>query len=180
MSTLGIVAWLTGLPSSGKTTLGTEVAAALRGQGIPVIELDGDVVRGALVPSPGYDAQGRADFYETLGRLAALLAHQGHVVVVAATASRAAFRAGARKLAPRFIEVFVDVPVEECSRRDAKGLYAAGTRSLPGLDAPYEAPLRPEIRVQSSGPAAVACVVEAIHAIVRPDGPHPELDVPGR
>jgi adenylylsulfate kinase len=136
----GVVVWLTGLPSSGKSTLSAKIATALRGDGIATVELDGDAVRAAIVPAHGYDDASRDAFYETLARLAALLALQGLVVLVPATAHRAAFRDRARAMAPRFVLVFVDVPVEECARRDAKGLYARATPGLPGSTATYERP----------------------------------------
>ena len=88
----GVVVWLTGLPSSGKSTLARRVAATLRAAGRAVALLDGDEVRACLVPSPGYDDAGRGAFYATLARLAALLAHQGLVVLVPATAHRAEYR----------------------------------------------------------------------------------------
>ncbi len=145
----GAVVWITGLPSSGKSTLAGRLGERLREGGHPSCMLDGDEVRAALVPSPGYTDEARDAFYATLARLAALLATQGLVVVVPATAHKAAYRADARRLAPRFVEVHVAVPAEECRRRDAKGLYAsteAGRASgLPGADLAYEPPLDPEV-----------------------------------
>lgn len=157
----GVVVWLTGLPSSGKSTLAGAVAAVLRGRE-RVVVLDGDEVRQALVPPPGYGEVERADFYETLARLAALLARQGHVVLVPATAHRRAFRAHARALAPAFVEVLVDTPLEECRRRDAKGLYARGDALLPGLGAAYERPERPEVTVTPGDDDAVPRVLHAL------------------
>jgi adenylylsulfate kinase len=143
------VVWLTGLPSSGKSTLARRIAARLRAAGRAALVLDGDEVRAALVPAPGYDEPGRAAFYETLARLAALVAREGVVAVVAATAHRRAFRDAARALAPRFLEVWLDVPAETCASRDAKGLWAAARAgrapSLPGPGAPYEPPERPDV-----------------------------------
>ena len=107
-----------------------------------------------MPPSARRDEAARAGFYATLARLAALIASQGLVVIVAATASRRAFRDEARALAPRFVEVFVDVPASACVARDAKGLYAAEregrAHDLPGADAIYEGPTRPDV-VASGG-----------------------------
>jgi adenylylsulfate kinase len=158
----GLVAWITGLPSSGKSTLAAHVVRALGGD---AVVLDGDAVRAAIVPPHGYDDAGRADFYETLARLAALVAGSEKVVLVPATAARSAFRDRARRLAPAFVEVFLDVPLEECARRDAKGLYAAGTAHLPGIAAPYERPEAADVVVQDAGPASVERVVRAIRAV---------------
>src|SRR5262245_34057334 len=101
----GVVVWFTGLPASGKSTLARAVRKALRARAQDAVLLDGDQVRASLVPAPGYDEVGRGDFYESLARLAALLARQGLVVLVPATAHRAIFRQRARLLAPRFVEV---------------------------------------------------------------------------
>ncbi|MFO0762586.1 MAG: adenylyl-sulfate kinase [Byssovorax sp.] len=145
----GVVLWLTGLPSSGKSTLARKIHAQLARRGRASCVLDGDEVRASLVPAPGYTPEARDAFYATLGRLAALLARQGLAVLVPATAHRAAYRAEARALAPAFVEIHVTTPAAECARRDAKGLYAAtaaGKASgLPGADLGYEAPEAPEI-----------------------------------
>ena len=148
---LGTIVWLTGLPSSGKSTLAARVADALRVRGHDaVVVLDGDALRAAIVPAHGYDDASRADFYETLARVAAMLAAQGLDILVPATAHRRAYRARARALAPAgFVEVFVDTTPERCRERDAKGLYAQaaageGAAMLPGIGADYEAPEAPE------------------------------------
>ena len=156
--------WITGLPASGKSTLAARLERRLRGLGRAAAVLDGDEVREALVPRPGYSPQERDAFYETLARLAALLARRGLSVLVAATAPRRAHRASARSLAPRFVEVFVDVPAEECARRDPKGLWAqarAGAApTLPGAGVPYEPPEAPEVRARGGeDDAAVEAVL---------------------
>lgn len=142
----GTVVWLTGLPRSGKSTLAKAARAGLLAAGRPTLLLDGDAVRAALVPPPGYDEAGREAFYATLARLAALCASQGLIVLVPATAHRRAFREAARALAPRFLEVFVDTPVETCRARDRRALYAgAASAQLPGAGVAYEPPLAPDL-----------------------------------
>jgi adenylylsulfate kinase len=172
----GAVVWITGLPSSGKSTLAARIATRLRATGWQAALLDGDQVRAALDPRPGYDAESRSRYYGTLARLAALLAKQGLVVVVAATAHRRAFRERARALAPRFIEVYVDVPVETCAARDTKGLYAASRRGavteLPGAGSGFEPPEAPDV-VASGGedlaaPTAVLALVAQTPQISTP------------
>lgn len=165
----GGVVWITGLPSSGKSTLAGRALRALRGEGLASCLLDGDEVRDALVPRPGYDAAGRDSFYETLARLSALLARQGLVVIVPATAHRRAYRERARALSPRLVEVFVDVPLSICRERDAKGLYrAAGAGEvggLPGADVAYEPPRAPEIVARGGeDEAALQAIVSAARA----------------
>jgi adenylylsulfate kinase len=164
----GSVVWLTGLPSSGKSLLATRVFELLSQQNVPSCVLDGDEVRAALSPAPGYDEQGRRSFYATLGQLAALLAGQGLVVLVPATANRRAFRDAARDAAPHFVEVFVDVPLDVCRSRDAKGLYekaqAGEVADMPGADANYETPSAPDV-IAAGGEDAAAR--ERIVAIVK-------------
>jgi adenylylsulfate kinase len=143
----GVVAWFTGLPSSGKSTLAAAVAGELRLRGTDAVTLDSDDVRASLVPPLGYDDDARARLYAMLARLAALVARQGHVVLVPATAHRRAFRAEARALAPSFVEIFVDTPLAECARRDTKGLYAARVAQAPGAGIAYEPPEAAEIVV---------------------------------
>ena len=146
----GAVAWVTGLPSSGKSTFARRVRDRLRAEGRAALLLDGDEVRAALVPSHGYDEAARAAFYETLGNLALSVAGQGFVAIVAATANRRAFRDRVRARARRFVEIFVDVPAEVCAARDAKGLWAraraGGAPTLPGAGAVYERPAAPDAR----------------------------------
>lgn len=162
----GLVAWLTGLPSSGKSTLAEAAAARLRASGVHVLVLDGDAVRAVLRPAPTYDALGRDDFYATLSGLAALLARQGAVVLVPATANQAAFRERARAEAPAFLEVFVDVPLETCAARDSKGLYArakagdASAATMPGSGATYERPTQPDL-VTHGDPSDVERLAQA-------------------
>jgi adenylylsulfate kinase len=159
----GILVWFTGLPSSGKTTLANRVAGALAAAGRAHCVLDGDAVRAAMVPSPGYDPASRADFYATLARLAALLAGQGLIVLVPATAHRRVFREKARALAPRFVEVFVSTGIDV-----AMGLYhasrAGGLAGLPGAEVEYEAPEAPDVVARGDGEdqEALARLLEAI------------------
>lgn len=162
----GLVVWFTGLPSSGKSTLAQRVAAEL-GDHAQVVTLDGDEVRAALRPEPGYTDEERDAFYETLARLAALLARQGCVVLVPATANLRYFRERARKLAPSYFEVFVDTPPEVCRRRDTKGLYARAETNLPGAGVAFEAPQEPELVIKPDDQAAPARIAAAIFAFQR-------------
>jgi adenylylsulfate kinase len=138
------VVWITGLPSSGKSTLAARLQRRLAG----AVVLDGDDVRTAI-EMHGYDPAARDSFYRVLARLAALVARQGLIAIVAATSPSRMHRTYAREVAPRFIEVFVDTPLAECTRRDAKGLYAVarsgGVANLPGDTAAYEHPTSPNV-----------------------------------
>ncbi len=164
---IGCVVWFTGPPASGKTTLADRVARALAATGRAPCVLDGDAVRAALVPSPGYDPASRADFYETLARLAGMLAHQGLVVLVPATAHLRAFRQRARAHAPRFVEVLLGTDLATCHARDDKGLYrasrASGLTGLPGADLDYEPPESPDVvALGGEDDEAVARILAAI------------------
>lgn len=145
--TEGAIVWFTGLPSAGKSTLARALRERLAAGAVTSCVLDGDDVRAALVPPLGYDAEAREQFYTTLGNLAILLAGQGMVVLVAATAHLRRYRERVQKSGVASFEVWVDVPLEEVRRRDSKGLYsafAAGRgHSLPGEDLPYEPPANP-------------------------------------
>jgi adenylylsulfate kinase len=158
----GLVAWFTGLPSSGKTTLAAAVAGELRLRGITAVTLDSDELRGLIQLPLGYDDASRDALYGMLARLAATIARQGHVVLVPATAHRRAYRDAARARAPAFLEVFVDTPLEECKRRDTKGLYAREVAEAPGAGIAYEQPLSPDLRVQTGASDVAAMIAERI------------------
>jgi adenylylsulfate kinase len=143
------IVWFTGLPSSGKSTLATGVRDRLRAQGIACVVLDSDAVRKAALSNLGYSPTERDTFYAALGGLAVLIANQGVVVLVAATAPRRAHRQAVRERVSQFLEIYVDVPPAECARRDPKGLYAAALRGqrshVPGIDTEYQPPIAPEL-----------------------------------
>jgi adenylylsulfate kinase len=164
----GVVVWFTGLPRAGKSTLAGAVRARLGERGTRAIVLDGDEVRAALVPPPAYDDDGRDRFYGTLGRLAALLARQGLVVLVPATAHRRSYREAARAAAPAFVEVHVAAPVAECETRDPAGLYRSDARgALPGVGVAYEPPESPDVLAAGGEDAdAAARTVAAIEALL--------------
>jgi len=164
----GIVVWFTGLPSAGKTTLARGVQRTLSERGVLSCVFDSDELRAVLAPTVGYSDGARAEFYRTLAGLGALLARQGLVVLVAATAHRREYRAMARELAPRFVEVWVTTSLDECRKRDDKGLYAAAALepgTLPGVDVPYEVPQQAEV---SASGGHDAWAIEQILALVAP------------
>jgi adenylylsulfate kinase len=156
----GIVLWFTGLPQSGKSTLAMRVRDRLANE--PCVLLDSDAVR-AAIGTEGYGAADRDAFYRMLGGIAGLLAGQGHVVLVAATAPRRAHRELARRAAPRFVEIWVRTPRELCEARDTKGLYARARAGdapmLPGVGVPYEPPLAPEIVADGGHDDAAAAAI---------------------
>jgi adenylylsulfate kinase len=167
----GAVIWITGLPSSGKSLLAERAWRRLLHEKRPCVLLDGDMVRDALRPAPGYDEAGRQSFYETLAHLSTSLARQGHVVLVPATAHLRSFRAMARKLAPHFIEVYVHATPDLCAQRDPKGLYARARAGeiagLPGVDVVYEPPESPDVvALGGYDEEAVGKIVRAVADLV--------------
>jgi adenylylsulfate kinase len=156
----GFAIWLTGLPSSGKTTVAHALSCLLNERGILVQILDSDDLRRRLTPNPTYSAEERDWFYDIITFLADLLTTNGVNVLIAATASRRAYRQAARDRIPRFAEVHVECAPQVCRVRDPKGLWERADRgeiaNLPGASAPYEAPNAPEARVDTARYSAEA------------------------
>lgn len=145
----GLTVWLTGLPSAGKTTVAHALEKRLLAAGYRVEVLDGDVLRAHLTRGLGFSREDREENVRRIGFVAHLLSRNGVVVVVSVISPYRAVRDELRELhAGRFFEVHVATPVEVCSDRDVKGLYArqrAGELTgLTGVDDPYEAPVQPD------------------------------------
>lgn len=162
----GAIVWFTGLPASGKSTLAERTRAHLRSCGRAAVVLDGDAVRGALGEHLYGDGE-RDAFYDKLADLAALLAGQDVIALVAATAPRRAHRDRARATGSPFVEVWVRAEVAQCEQRDPKGLYARARRgeisSLPGIGTPYEAPEHPDVIADGGRDgAAVAAIARLL------------------
>lgn len=169
----GATVWLTGLPSAGKTTVATAVGERLRARGVPVEVLDGDAVREHLSAGLGFSRADRDTNVARIGFVAELLARNG-VLVLAAVISpyadaRDAVRARHAASGTPFLEVHVATPVEVCSVRDVKGLYArqrAGEISgLTGVDDVYEAPLAPELLLRTDNSTLDASVDAVLAAL---------------
>ncbi|MFJ6664469.1 adenylyl-sulfate kinase [Streptomyces sp. NPDC091383] len=155
--TTGATVWLTGLPSAGKTTIARELADRLRAGGRRVEVLDGDEIREFLSAGLGFSRQDRHTNVRRIGFVAELLARNGVLTLVPVIApyadSRHAVRERHEENATPYLEVHVATPVEVCSVRDVKGLYAkqaAGELTgLTGVDDPYEEPAEPDLRIES-------------------------------
>jgi adenylylsulfate kinase len=153
----GATVWLTGLPSAGKTTIAFALAERLRGDGHRVEVLDGDEIRTFLSAGLGFSREDRHQNVQRIGFVAELLASHGVKVLAPVIAPYADSREAVRKrhdaAGTAYVEVHVATPVEVCSDRDVKGLYAkqrAGEISgLTGVDDPYEAPERPDGRIEA-------------------------------
>jgi bifunctional enzyme CysN/CysC len=149
----GVVLWLTGLSSAGKSTIAEELSDRLRAAGKKVEVLDGDTVRQRLCQDLGFSKQDRDENVQRIGFVAGLLAKNGVIVIVAAISPYRAARDEVRRQIPGFIEVYVNAPLNICEGRDVKGLYRkARTGVLPkftGVDDPYEPPLQPEVECRT-------------------------------
>jgi adenylylsulfate kinase len=155
----GFVVWLTGLSAAGKSTIGRIVADELERRGLLVDRLDGDVVRQHLSAGLGFSKEDRDTNIARIGWVASRLARAGAAVVVSAISPYEEARQRARALTEGahaiFVEVYVATSLEECARRDPKGLYAkayAGELAeFTGVSDPYEEPARPELRIETEG-----------------------------
>ena len=145
----GLTLWLTGLPSAGKSTLAQALVKTLDGRGVKVIILDGDEIRERLSKGLGFSKADRDENIRRIAYVARLLTEAGALVVVAAISPYRAVRDAARAEIVRFVEVYVNCPVEECIKRDVKGLYRKALDGqlahMTGISDPYEAPLQPEL-----------------------------------
>jgi len=155
----GFSVWITGLPASGKSSITRELAKKLATQGVPVVVLESDKMRKILTPEPTYSEKEREQFYTALVLIGEMITRSGMNVIFDATASQRAYRDHARSLIRKFVEVYVDCPLEVCMKRDPKGIYqraASGqAATVPGIQAPYEPPLQPEVTVNCQDPPEV-------------------------
>jgi adenylylsulfate kinase len=146
--------WLTGLPASGKSTIARELTAALMKAGVTPEILESDELRRELTPDATYSPSERDLFYRALAFYGSRLVAHGVPVIFDATANRRHYRDLARKLIPRFLEIAIVTPLNVCEERDYKGTYRRGreqkTATVPGLQEPYEAPLKPEVVVDTT------------------------------
>ncbi|WP_342766901.1 adenylyl-sulfate kinase [Trinickia fusca] len=166
----GGVLWLTGLPGSGKSTIARALHDHLRGQGFDAVVLDGDALRAGLNADLGFSAVDRTENLRRMAHVAALFQQQGFIAIVAAISPLRAHRDDARRIAGTgFVEIFVDAPLEICEARDPKGLYRrARLGEIPeftGIDAPYEAPGNPDIRLPTQTLELDECVQVIVDAL---------------
>jgi bifunctional enzyme CysN/CysC len=170
----GATVWLTGLPASGKSTIAVALERQLVAAGQAAYLLDGDNIRHGLSDDLGFAPGDRAENVRRVGQVARLFADAGVVAVVSLVSPLRSDRVVPRQLHEAaelpFLEVHVDTDVEECARRDPKGLYAkarAGEiKGFTGVDAPYEAPEEPELHIDTSQ-VDVGGAVELILAALR-------------
>ncbi len=167
------VVWFTGLPGAGKSTIANLVERALHSRGVRTYLLDGDNLRQGLNRDLGFTAADRVENIRRVGEVARLFVDAGAVVLCSFISP---FRAERRALRERletgeFIEVFVDTPLEECERRDPKGLYARARAgeilNFTGVDSPYEPPEHPEIVLPTHEMSADECARRVLAELER-------------
>ncbi|MGQ9721546.1 MAG: adenylyl-sulfate kinase [Candidatus Jordarchaeum sp.] len=150
----GFAVWLTGLPASGKTTIARALEKILREKKLNVEVLDGDEVRMNLSPDLGFTKEDRETHARRVAYVTKLLVRNGVAVIVGLISPFRNFREQARKQIGNFVEVWVKCPIEECMKRDPKGLYKKAINGeindLTGIQDPYEEPLNSEVTVDTS------------------------------
>lgn len=179
----GAVLWLTGLSGAGKSTIATRVDALLHARGRHSYILDGDNLRFGLCRDLGFSPADRAENIRRLGEVAFILQDAGLLVLVAAISPYRQDRACVRERLPagRFLEIFVDAPLAVCEARDPKGLYrrarAGEITGFSGIDAPYEAPEAPDLRLEAAAgtpddhAAAILALLDARGLLAPPAPP---------
>ena len=166
----GAVLWFTGLSGAGKSTLAEALAPQLRAAGKKVELLDGDIVRTHLSKGLGFSREDRELNVARIAFVAHLLQRNGVFVLVSAISPYRATRAAARELiAPDYVEIHVAAPLEECIRRDVKGLYkkaiSGEIKEFTGISDPYEAPESAELTLDTSAMSIEEGVSRIIHRL---------------
>ncbi|TVS00095.1 MAG: adenylyl-sulfate kinase [Rhodospirillales bacterium] len=157
------ILWMTGLSGAGKSTLAFTLEQYLFRKGYQVYVLDGDNVRHGLCADLGFSPEDRVENIRRVGQAAALFAHAGFLVITSFISPYRSDRDRVRALAPEdFHEIFIDADLEACEKRDPKGLYAKARRGeitdFTGISAPYERPILPEMRVDTTQHSVEDCV----------------------
>ena len=164
----GCVIWFTGLSGSGKSTLALEVENKLHQRGHLTYVLDGDNIRHGLNKNLGFSPEDREENIRRIGEVAKLFNDAGVIAMTAFISPYRTDRDNARDLLDegRFVEVFVDCPLEVCEARDTKGLYqkarAGEIKEFTGISAPYEVPVQPELTVNTSELTLEECTERVI------------------
>ena len=163
----GVTVWFTGLPCSGKTTIADKLAIILRERGKKVERLDGDIVRKGLTRDLGFSKEDRDMNIERVTFVAKLLTRNGVIVLATFVSPYIARRQKSREEIGEYVEVFVKASLEECIKRDVKGMYkkalAGEIKNFTGIDDPYEAPPNPEIIVDTD----VESVDESVEKVLK-------------
>ena len=177
----GCTLWLTGLSGSGKSTVAVALEHALIQRGHLAYRLDGDNVRHGLNANLGFSAQDRQENIRRIGEVAKLFADAGVITISSFISPYQSDRDQVRKIHEdaglKFLEVFINTPIEICESRDPKGLYkkarAGEIKGFTGIDDPYETPVQPEIDLKTADQSpeqSASKLIEALieHRILKP------------
>jgi len=161
----GFALWLTGLPASGKSSITRELVKTLEQNNVSIVVLESDEMRRILTPTPTYSEEERDAFYRSLALIGELVTRRGINVIFDATANKRIYRELARTRIARFVEIYVQCPLEICVERDPKSIYSRASAGridgVPGLQTPYEPPISPEIILDCQMP-----VQESVHIVL--------------
>jgi adenylylsulfate kinase len=164
----GFVLWLTGLSGAGKTTIAEQLYEKLEALNRDYERLDGDVLRGVF-PNTGFSKEARDEHIKRVGFMASRLEHHGVPVIASFISPYREARRFVRDLCGNFIEIYVKASIDECKRRDVKGLYkkalAGEIKDFTGIDHPYEEPENPEITVDTEHQTADESVAQIMDTI---------------
>ena len=163
----GYTLWFTGLPSSGKSTLARMVETRLTHMGFHTEVLDGDEVRLRLSKGLGFSKEDRDENIRRISYVANIITRCGGIAITCAISPYREIRDEARKEIGRFVEIYVKCPIEECIKRDVKGLYkraiSGEIANFTGISDPYEEPLQPEITLETN----IETMDESVEKILR-------------
>lgn len=168
----GKVLWFTGLSGSGKSTIAIALERALYDRGYLVKVLDGDNIRGGINSNLGFSLEDREENIRRIAEVAKLFVDTGLLVLCSFVSPTIAIRQKARDIigSADFVEIFVDTPLEECERRDVKGLYrkarAGEIKGFTGIDSPYEAPKDADVTLKTVGSTVDDLVNDLLAKIV--------------
>ena len=169
----GAVLWITGLPCSGKTTLSEKLRLSLCHKNILTYVIDGDQIRKGLSSDLGFLKEDRSENIRRVGEVAKLFSDEGFVVIASLISP---FRKDRDKVrnnlgSDRFVESYLDCPIEECEKRDVKGHYKSARqgkiKDFTGVSSPYEPPLNPELSLRTSINNIESCVDKVISYLVK-------------
>jgi adenylylsulfate kinase len=159
------VLWFTGLSGSGKSTIAVRVHRELERRGVDVEYIDGDALR-EVFPNTGFTRAEREEHLRRTGYMASRLAAHGVTVVASFVSPYRESRDFIRKQCRKFVEIYVATPLDECERRDVKGLYARARRgeikNFTGIDDPYETPEHPELTLDTRALSVEECVARVL------------------
>ena len=167
----GMLLWLTGLPSSGKSTIAYTVEHALAARGHLAYVLDGDNIRFGLNKNLGFSADDRAENIRRIGEVGKLFVDGGFLILASFVSPYRADRDGVRALMTEgdFVEIFVNTPIELCEERDPKGLYkkarAGEIPNFTGVSDPYEKPEKPELVIETDTATPAEAAAQVINLL---------------